>query len=122
MARSLIRFYRSVMVQDAVYWGSARHDSLGTIYFDDPVAVKVRWDETPKLVFNFRSEQVVAKASIMVDIKMELEGYLWLGSIDDLSEEQKDDPNRIGNAYQIIGVSNIPLFRSSTDFIREVYV
>jgi hypothetical protein len=122
MADPLIKFVESVCVQTAVYWGSPKNDGYGGTTYDSPVEIKCRWDGKTKRITNDEGEEVVSRAQVLVTQDLEVGGVLYLGTLNDLGTEQENDPAQIVGAYKIQRVEKSPLFRSTKDFVRTVYL
>ena len=138
MASPIVRFYNSVLVQDAFYWGDPVNDGYGGRSYNVGKKIKVRWDEVQEIFRSFGGEERVSRAKVMVKDKLSFNGYLKLldpnisyNTPDDWTD--LTDPNRIiwakpnGNnmtspAYTIVGLDNVPLFKSKDEFIRTVHV
>jgi hypothetical protein len=125
MTSGIIRFIEKVCVQTAVYWGNPSPDGRGGNTYDTAVEIACRWEQITELVQNesIRKEgkEIVAGAKILLTQDVALEGYLYLGSLDDLSSDP-DNPLEVDGAREIIKVEKVPLFKSTTEFVREAYV
>ena len=130
---SLQGFVRKVAVQTAIYWGVPRAGADGNMVWDDPVELKVRWDDTTKLVMNAKGVEVGSQATVLVagrvendgtvtPIDLDVDGRLYLGSLDDLDSGQEADPLSIEKSWPIIRFDKNPEFRSTTKFIRQAYL
>lgn len=119
---SIERFIKTVCVQTAVYWGSPVNDGYGKFSFADPVEIPVRWeDKTEVLMSAFGMEQIT-DANILVTTDKDLHGYVWLGNLSALTEEQKADPMLISGSREIIAFEKIPMIKKTNDFVRKIYV
>jgi len=119
---SLQLFLQSVCVQTAVYWGTPTPDGYGGFTFADPIEVKCRWDDKTQMVVDFKGKEVVSKAQLIVLDDLDLQGLLYLGSLDDLDSTEETDPSTVEGAYEIIRIEKNPEFASTTDFIRQVFL
>lgn len=118
MANALIKFVESVCVQTAVYWGSPTPDGYGGYTYDDPIEISCRWEEKAQLVVTKDGKEVVSKGEILVTRDLDIDGMLYLGTLDDIDS----DGSMHDEAVPIITKTAIPLFKSSTEFVRMVYV
>ena len=124
----IISFVESVCVQTAVYWGSPTADGFGGITYADPVELTpedgtgVRWEEKAELITDNKGREIVSKAQIMTNADLEPEGYLYLGHLSDLTNEQKADPRKVPDSWEIKRTDNTPLFRSTDEFVKMVYL
>lgn len=122
MSDPLIQFVESVCVQTAVYWGAPQPDGFGGITYSDPVEISCRWDEKTKVVTDNNGKEIVSKAEVLVTQDVDEEGYLYLGTIDDLDSSEQDSPEDVVGAWEIKRVDASPLFRSTDKFVRVVYL
>jgi hypothetical protein len=108
--------------QTAVYWGTPVKDTYGKISsFATAVEKSVRWQIKHELFLNNQGKQELSKAVIWIDFVAVLDGYLYLGSLSDLSTEEKADPQLIENAHPIKAFANIPDI-SGNDSNKKVWL
>lgn len=107
-------------VQDAIYWGNPTPDGYGGFTYDDPVQIKVRWDQKQEIVTNDKGTEVISDAQVLVNFDMKPGEYLMLGTIEDLGVSGYEDPEEVSGAERIVGLEKIPMPRSNTDFARTV--
>ena len=115
----LMNFIESVCVQDAVYWTGTPDGYGGYTWQAHPV--KVRWDDTTEVVTDSSGKEVVSRARILSLHPMKQGRRLYLGSIDNLSDDEKDNPLLV-ESYEIKRVDRNPLFKSTTEFVQTVYL
>lgn len=126
-------FIETVCVQTATYWGNPRGDGMGGMLWDDPVELRVRWDNTTKLIRDAKGKEVAAQAEILLAgrlendrsltlVDLQVDGRLWLGSLDDLDSSQLADPMQVDGAWPIIRFDKVPEFASTEDFVRTAYL
>lgn len=115
--------------QTAVYWSTPVKDGWGGYTHDDPVEIACRWEEKTEVISRIgagkKGEELVSFAQIFVTEDVVEEGYLFLGSFDDLADETSsgdDDPENIDGAYKIVKFEKIPALRSTDDFVRKAYL
>jgi hypothetical protein len=116
------KFIKSVCVQTAVYWGNPRNGGYGKTIFDDPVEISVRWDVKNELIMDADGNQVVSNAEILVTQDLEIGGFLYLGSLDDLSSDPADPLEEEVKTYEIKQFSKVSMPKSLTEFVRKVWV
>jgi len=130
---SLQGFIKKVAVQTAIYWGNPTPDADGNTAWDDPIELKVRWDDTINLVMNAKGQEVASQAVVLVAGKLEVDGTvtpmdlevggrMYLGSLDDLDSGQESDPLLAEGTYPIIRFDKNPEFRSTNKFVRQAYL
>ena len=122
MVDPLIKFVESVCVQTAVYWGNPTPDGYGGTTYDDPVEISCRWDETINIIRNNQGEEVVSKAETLVTQDVDENGMLYLGELDDLDSAEEESPETVNGTWKIIRFDKTPLFRSTDEFVRTVYL
>lgn len=118
----IIQFIRKISVQTAVYWGSPVDDGYGGFTFEDAVEIPVRWEENHQLIIAANGEQIVTKAEIFINQDVDVNGYLFLGSLTDLTAEQLIDPKLCEQAYAIRQYSKVPLLKSTTQFVKKAFI
>lgn len=117
-------------VQTAVYWGSPINDGFGGFTFADPVEIKCRWEDKAEvnigwLSTGFPSNLILSKASVMVLQDLDLQGYLYLGSLSKLSTDYDGaipDPIEIQGAYIIHRFDKVPMVRKTDEFVRIAWL
>ena len=119
---SIIDFVEDVCVQVCVYWGTPTPDGYGNETYAEPVEIMCRWDSSTKLVTSAKGEQFVCVAEVMVTQELDIDGILYLGSLDDLELSEQDDPKSILTAYRIKQFSKTPLFKSTDEFVYLAYL
>lgn len=130
---SLQGFLKKVCVQTATYWGNPQADGYGGTNYDDPVEVRVRWDNVSKLVTDAKGKELLCRAEVLVagrleddgtvtPLDLEVDGRLYLGSLDDLDSGQEADPMSIDEAWIIRRFDKCPEFKSTTKFVRTAFL
>lgn len=111
-------------MQTAVYWGSPVNDGYGNYTFAAAVELAppngIRWEETTEVVTDNNGKEIISKAKILIVQDVEEQGYLYLGSLDDLDSDPV--PAEVEGAYEIIRVDKTPLYRATDKFVRTVYL
>jgi hypothetical protein len=116
-------------VETCVYWGNPQNDGFGGFTFDTPVELKCRWEEKAQVDIGwfstgFPSNVFISKASVLVLYDLDLQGYLWLGTLAQLNALGYDTskPITIPQAYIIHRVDKIPFVRKTDEFVRTVWL
>lgn len=123
MADPLINFISSVCVQTAVYWGNPASDGYGKLTFDTPIEISCRWDHKTRVLVNTAGKEVVSRAEVLVTQELDEEGFLFLGSLDDLPQRHAtSDPMKVSGAYEIKVFTKNPLFQSTREFVYMAYL
>lgn len=138
-------FIKSVCVQTAIYWGNPVPNGKGGYTFDDPVSIKVRWDDVNELIRDNNGVDFLSVAQVLVTQDLSNGGYLWLGGLEflyDVNGELLHDVNgevlivgspfsddvilsnpvSVPDAYMIGKFDKSPEFRSTTNFVRIAHL
>ena len=110
-----------VCVQDALYWGAPVSDGYGFVY-SQPKLIKCRWEDSTETITNNQGVLVVCRASVMVIEDLEAGGVLYLGNFSGITNEHRTDPLTLDGAFTIKRVDKIPLFGSTDEFVRKVWL
>lgn len=102
--------------QKAVYWGTPVTDGYGKLTFGTPVEVDVRWEAKMELFLSFNGKEELSQAIIYSETDMDVDGYLYLGLLSELSTAEKTNPLLEVNAYPI------KQFKKTPDITGETYV
>lgn len=130
---SLQGFIETVAVQTAIYWGAPVANGEGGMDWAEPVELKVRWDNVTKLIRDAKGKEVACRAVVLVagqlepdgtvtPVDLQVDGRLYLGSIDGLDSGQEADPLSLEAAWPIMRFDKTPEFGSDEDFIYEAYL
>lgn len=127
MASGLIRFIKKVCVQTAVYWPSPTPDGYGEMTYGTAKDIKCRWSDKIQVIkwqsaYMPTSNEFISYAEILLYEDVDVQGVLWLGSLASLSTAQIESPLTIAGAREIKTFERIPLFRSTTEFVKKVYL
>ncbi len=118
-------------VQTAVYWGNPQNDGFGGRTFDEPKEINCRWEDKVEVNIGWVSTGYpgniqLAKASVLVLEDLDINGVLWLGTLDELETKYSDDdianPIRIDRAWAIHRVDKIPMVFKTDEFVRTVWL
>jgi len=107
--------------QTAVYWGSPTNDGYGGFTWATPVEISCRWVDSTRVISDNRGREMVSRAEVQVGQDVDEQGMLYLGSLSDLSEDQKSDPTLVNNAYQIMRLDKVPTMNGLAYF-RMAYL
>jgi len=105
--------------QDAVYWGPPVDDGDGGFTWPDPVEISCRWETVEGAAKDVMSHEVLNNSTVYVDRDVEVNGYLYFGSLSDVEGFSPDEIEE--NAHIIKGVQKLPNIRV-TEFLRVVTV
>lgn len=113
--------------QTAVYWPNPAPDGWGGKSFDeaeelDPAEDNgVRWVQRQELFIDAQGQEQRSNAVVHVAQDVDLGGYLYLGTLDDLSSAEEADPLDVSGAYEIRNFEKYP-DRRGTRFVRKVWL
>lgn len=117
---SITSFIKKVCVQTAIYWGNPQPDGYGGYIYDAPVEIKCRWEDSSDVInTHFEGLESNNKSEIMLTQNVDVEGYLYLGSLTDTFDTGTDltKPSTVKGAHLIYSVSRVPLFASTKEFV-----
>lgn len=124
---SITSFLTRTCKQVAVYWGSPVNDGYGGKTFADPVEIFCRWEDKNEIFEAPNGDEAVSKSVVYVLQDLDQEGYLYLGTLDDLLESGGEStgelvPSEIEGAQIIKRFDKTPALGSTTEFLRKVYL
>ena len=114
--------------QLAVYWGSPNETGYGSQVWANPVEISCRWEDKEQLIQLDDGSQISSRAIVYVLQDVDLEGMMYLGTLDDLydlgesSAGAIDNPKEFDKAYVIKKFEKSPALGSTTDFVRKVWL
>ena len=117
---ALDKFITKTCTQTAVYWGTPVSDGMGGFTYADAVEISCRWDDFQKLITDKQGREIVSTARVLVTQDLDQQGWLYLGTLDDLDSDPQ--PREIDTAFPIIKITKVPELKSSTLFLRRVYL
>ncbi len=116
---SIINFIDSVCVQTAVHWSSPTPDGYGGMEWGERDEIGVRWEEKTEVVSDGKGREIVSKAVVMLTADVKEGDMLFLGTLEDVGDTP---PESIETAYMVKRSDRSPLFRSTTEFVKQVYL
>ena len=118
----ILKFIERVCVQTAVYWDNPVSDGRGGITFDSAEEILCRWDDVTELIRSNSGKEEIVHSKIISPSVLKVQGYLYLGSLNDLDSSQYTDPLSVEGAREIIKVEKTPLFRKTDEFVYVYYL
>ena len=100
--------------QDGVYWGPPVEDGDGGHTFPAPVQIKCRWEKAEGAVMDIISHSVDVNSVVYVDREVEVNGFLYLGDIGDVTGW---NPAARTEAKRITGCKVIPNLRATESLL-----
>ena len=119
---SIANYMKKACFQTAVYWGSPTSDLDGSSSYVSPVEIKCLWQEAIKMIKDTEGKEIVSNASIYVLQDLDNHGMLFHGELDDLSLEEKNDPKKRTEAYEIKLFVKTPSLHLRGEFNRKAMV
>lgn len=118
----ITKFISKVCVQTAVYWENPENDGFGQQIFAVGREIKVRWDDKIVVITDKQGKEITCQAEIMVQEDIDENGYLFLGVLSDLTSDEKANPEAVKKAYPVKSFTKISMIKSTTEFVRKVYL
>ena len=107
--------------QTCVYWGSPTNDGWGGRTYGDPVELSCRWEDKQEKFVNAQGEEHISRSIVYLGQDVVVNGYLYLGTLTDLSSAQEGDPEAVTGAYLIQAFGKIPNIKG-TDYERTAWL
>lgn len=118
----ILQFIEKVCVQTAVYWGYSSNDGFGQKVLKEPIEIKVRWTDKAQIVRTGDGKEIACLAEVLVQQDLDMEGFLYLGSLSDFSPLDLSTPQNLTGVLEIKGFDKIPLLKSTDKFVRTAYL
>ena len=100
--------------QKATYWDIGTRNGFGGLDYPEPEVINVRWEDKPSLFISASGEEIQAKAVVYSEKELNVEGYLYLGELDEsLEAAERMNPLPLTDAFKIMAFSVIPNIRAS---------
>lgn len=129
MTKGIEKIAAKFCVETAVYWGNPQNDGYGGFTFDTPREILCRWENKTQVDIGwfstgFPANLLICKASVLVTEDLDLEGYMYLGTIAGLQALGADTTNPISivNAYIIRRFDKIPMVFKTDEFVRTAWL
>ena len=104
-----------------VYWPPAARDKFAKPGYGTPAEILGRWEDNLELAVTSTGEEFTSHAQVFLDQDLELEGYLFLGDLQDLSTDELSDPRREDRAYEIKKTERVESV-GGLDQVRQVWL
>ncbi len=123
MTHPLLRFVADkVAVQTAVYWGAPSPNGTGGYTYSTAVEINCRWDDSTEMIKTSDGKEVISRAEVTLVQDVDEGGFLYLGTLDDLTEAQRVNPLKVSGAFEILRFDKNPLFGSTSEFVRGAFL
>ena len=104
----------------AVYWGSPTPDGWGGRTFADGIEIDVRWEDRQEMFVDPAGREIRSQAVVYTDRDLALGGYLYLGTLHDLSSDTAA-PETMDDAMEIKKIEKVPSLKIDR-YIRKVWL
>lgn len=121
MGKIIERIAKLLYKQPAVYWGVAGKNEYGEEIFQNPIELSVLATQKDETIFDYKNEAYVSHSQIMTTELLQLGGYVYMGRLSDLTEEQKKDPRKIDGVMVIRKVEAV-LVPILNEYVRRYYL
>ena len=110
----MTRPFSRLLRQTVTYWEPGSADVFGNTSWAAGVEISARWEEKVEDVLNADGENVASRAVVYVDGTQDIgiDGRMFLGTLSELTAEQRSDPDKVSNSYRIIMIQNSPGLRN----------
>ncbi len=116
------QFISSVCVETAVYWAPGSKDGYGNNVWSEGTEIRVRWDDKIEKIVDKYGKEILSQAQLLITQDIDIEGFLYKGTLASLETAQRTNPKSVANAYPIMRYERSPEFKSTTKFVRVVYL
>lgn len=97
---SSIKSIFRLLKQTAVYWGTPTENGTGGFTYAAAVEITCRWEDHNEVLLKADGDTIVASSVVYSTTDLQEQGYLFLGTLDDLDSDTSD-PLSIDNCKQI---------------------
>jgi len=108
MSPSKSRRIESMLKQTAVYWGGPVERGAAGKTFADAIDVPVRWESKHETFTDANGDEQQSSSVVYCATTLTIGGYLYLGTLDDLSSGDEVDPMNLDGAWEIRGRFDTP--------------
>ena len=116
-------FLTGQLKQTAIYWGDPQSDGMGGRTFGSsyPVELSVRWEQRQELFIDAAGQEKRSQAVVYVAQDVDMGGYLFLGTLDNLSSAEEADPLTVDGAHEIRGWAKVPSLKADR-YLRKIWL
>ena len=93
--------YKSALKQTAVYWGTPTPDGDGARTFATAVEIKCRWEQKVDTITTPDGDDIQSNAIVYCNQSVDRGGFLYLGTLADLSSAEAVNPMERSGAYEV---------------------
>lgn len=100
--------FGSFRKQKAVFWAdSGATDGFGSTIYQTPAEINVRWKKVNELLIDEYGNEKTSNAIVYPDREISENEYLYLGTLDDLTTEQKADPKLLDSVFSVKKIEKV---------------
>jgi len=131
------------MKTPTLYWRPPKPDAMGDYQWPDPEEILCRWEYKNAVFYSSAGDEVASKAVVYASQLLRIEGYLWMGSIIDVSNDfqppldtssydqisqltktlyQDDYESQYAFAMRITKVDKMSLLSDNDSYLYKVYL
>lgn len=119
---ALPSFIRRHLNQTIVYWGNPVPDGYGGYTFDDPIELECRVEEVTEVIRSTMDEEIISRATVYMDRRLDRGGYVWVGTLDDSEIESAMDPRELVDVMVVLANERVPRLTVSDQFMYKSYL
>lgn len=94
--------------QTAVYWSTPKNDGYGNLQTAMPEEISCRWEDKQERMVDPTGEEFVSRATVYPEKALDMGGFLFLGTLTDLTSYDVSRPATIPEAFRIKVTQKIP--------------
>jgi hypothetical protein len=122
----IIQVLEKAYVQIAVYWATPISDGYGGNTYTTPIEISCRWEYKQEVITERKGmaahgEEIISTAQVYVLQDVSKGEYLYLGGLNEL-DSNPDNPKEVSNAFKVVKFEKTPVYRSTSNFLRKVYL
>jgi hypothetical protein len=122
----IIQVLEKAYAQTAVYWATPISDGYGGNTYTTPIEISCRWEYKQEVTTERKGtaahgEEIISTAQVYVLQDVSKGEYLYLGGLNEL-DSNPDNPKEVSNAFKVVKFEKTPVYRSTSNFLRKVYL
>lgn len=113
-------FISAIFNQTLVLWNTPVNNGYNALTYATPIEIKGRWENKSELLHVGNTELGASTAQVYTMENVKKGNWVYLGSLTDLTEEQKANPKLLEEAYEVKEVQEYTKLRSTAVLYRKV--
>ena len=110
--------------QIIVYWGTPVPSGEGYSY-DEAIELNGRWEDRQEIFIDADGREQTSQAVVYVDQDVDVNGYLYLGDLEDLGDSSSGmdwgDPQAVSDSFMIRAFKKTPNLKA-IDWLRKAWL